>query len=368
MCTCCTCTCTCACTYVTCPCPRPCPCPYPCPCPFPCPSPCPCPCPCCALCTCAHLSACLLLSPPLRAFVHRQVRGGENVAESIATTGGAGGDTAAGTAAAAVAATTGGGDSRGGGTRGHRRSLSGTLLETAEGLHRRTFSGGAPPIKVDIRYKDEVELSFGDVSEDSGLNVLDHIPEVGAVWRLWVRAISIDITVPPDQPVVPPSQRPRRWKRTGAAAGPAPAHRDSVGSRSEQPTAMSSLSSHQSFASPHQSFSSPHPSLSSEASTDHLPPVGSLSPTAHASSSSGAAAACAGSMQASLGSTDSLPPLPDSTGVDGSDGGASGGGGAGSGVKTISVDWEEASAVRRWRSRIHREAPCTLHPAPCTLA
>ena len=81
---------------------------------------------------------------------------------------------------------------------GHVRAPSfSDQLIAAAGSPSRSFRP-APP-KVDIQYRDDVELTFGDQPEEAGLNVLDQIPEVGAMWRLWIRGLSLDVTVPPDR-------------------------------------------------------------------------------------------------------------------------------------------------------------------------
>lgn len=99
-------------------------------------------------------------------------------------------------------------------------SAGGSLQRSISGLasmaHRRSFSGGAAPVTVDIRYTDEVQLTFGDQPETAGLNVLDSIPEVGAMWRLWVRGLSVDVTVPDEAKAAPEDGRGRNAAGAGA--------------------------------------------------------------------------------------------------------------------------------------------------------
>ena len=95
--------------------------------------------------------------------------------------------------------------------RSPRSGLSAMLQRTAS----------QPVFTVDIRYVDEVALSFGDQRDAAGLNVLDQIPEVGAMWRLWVKNLSIDVTVPSDERVAPTSTsttRPASPSRDGGVS------------------------------------------------------------------------------------------------------------------------------------------------------
>ena len=113
------------------------------------------------------------------------------------------------------------------------RAAVGAAVGSAVGLAVDALSSplsprrSAQPTTVDIRYTDEVALSFGDQPDTAGLNVLDQIPEVGAMWRLWIRGLSIDVTVPPD--VHTPSRRWRRRRYAPSGGGVSPRESASEG-------------------------------------------------------------------------------------------------------------------------------------------
>jgi hypothetical protein len=142
-----------------------------------------------------------------------------------------------------------------------RASLSATNLGASLERLGSFATAAPPPVTVDVRYTDDINIVFGDQTPTAGLNVLDTIPEVGAMWRLWVRGLSLDVTVPSDDQAASassaasPAARPRRPKRQVESQATS-SGATSSGTLPEQAAEPSSSSSSQSLPPP-----TPHANL-----------------------------------------------------------------------------------------------------------
>ena len=77
---------------------------------------------------------------------------------------------------------------------------------------------------MDVRYRDEVKTTFGDVPEGAGLNVPDVVQDVGTTWRLWMEGIHIDIMVPADKTSSAESTRDPALRARVRGSATAPTH------------------------------------------------------------------------------------------------------------------------------------------------
>ncbi len=106
-----------------------------------------------------------------------------------------------------------------------------------EGLFAATVTHVHPGnAEVDVRYSDDIELVAGDECAEATLNFLDKLDEVNAVWRLWVRGLSVVLTVPPDRthaeppaPLPPPAESVEARPPKDRPLASPPSHRWSSG-------------------------------------------------------------------------------------------------------------------------------------------